>query len=158
SLLPDLAATDDSLLDSVESDDERCGAVLGARFQGDRFELLGVGRKLVLLARHLCRYLRGCTLWRPHRKPLQPLLGAVVALLIGGQRPRIHRRQKFVPDQVQNRLHVLDATGDGDHRILLGQDDAVLPECAIAPVGTMARAPELVAVTLVPITLRIATV
>ena len=48
--------------------------------------------------------------------------------------------------------------GDGDHRVLLGQHDAVLAERPVAAVGPVPAPPELVAVALVPVALRVAAV
>ena len=75
-----------------------------------------------------------------------------------GERGRLDGRQELVPDQVQDGLHVLDAAGDGDHGVLLGQHDAVLPEGPVAAIGAVAAAPELVAVALVPVAFGIAPV
>ncbi len=49
---------------------------------------------------------------------------------------------------IEHRLHVGVATGPHEHRILLGHDDDELAERAIAAVGAVAAAPELVAVAL----------
>src|SRR5438874_2436414 len=64
----------------------------------------------------------------------------------------------MVPDKVEDGLHVSHTTRDGDHRILRGQHDAILSEGSIAPIGTVPATPELVAVALVPIALRVAAV
>ena len=50
--------------------------------------------------------------------------------VLRGQRRGVERRQQVIPDCVQHRLHILDAAGDCNDRVLRGQDDAVLPEGA----------------------------
>src|SRR5262249_19613337 len=81
-----------------------------------------------------------------------------VAFAVGRQRIMFHGRKQFIPDEVQNRLHVSDAAGDSHYRVLLGHDDAELSEGAVASVGAMTRPPELVAVSLIPVTVGVAAI
>src|SRR5207237_5875079 len=55
-------------------------------------------------------------------------------------------------------LHIIDAAGDGDDRIMLGHNEAILAKRAIAAIGAVAAAPELIAVALIPIAFRVAAV
>ncbi len=71
---------------------------------------------------------------------------------------RLHPGQEVLPHQVQHRLHVAHAAGDGDDGVLLGHHDAVLAEGPVAAVDAVAAAPELVAVALVPVARRVAAV
>jgi hypothetical protein len=71
----------------------------------------------------------------------------------------------FLPDAMAARhapinadLHVFGSAGDGDDSILGGHDDAELAKRSIASITTMAAAPELVTVALLPIAVRIAAV
>src|SRR5262249_1170658 len=75
-----------------------------------------------------------------------------------GKRRWLERGKEPIPDQVEHRLHILHAAGNGDDGVLLGQDDAVLPERAVAAESAVTTAPELVAVTLVPVASRTAAV
>ena len=76
----------------------------------------------------------------------------------GVQRLRLHRGQQLVPNHVQYRLHVFDAAGNRHHRLLLRQDQTVLPERAVAAKGIVPAAPKLETVTLIPVAFRIAAV
>ena len=58
------------------------------------------------------------------------------------------------PDRVDHGLHVGDSRSYGEHGILLGQHDAELPERAVAAVGVVLAAPELITVTLRPVVAR----
>ena len=75
---------------------------------------------------------------------VENLLRAVV------RRGAVQTREQVRPHGVQHRLHRLGAGGHGDHRVLLGQDDAELPEGAIAAVAVPGH-PELEAVALAPV-------
>ena len=86
------------------------------------------------------------------------MLELLLRFWIGGERLLLHRGEKLVPDQIQHRLHVLHSARDGDHGILLGQDDAELAEGPVAAEGPVPATPELVAVALVPIALGVAAV
>src|SRR5262249_42782094 len=88
----------------------------------------------------------------------QLALERVVRVGVIGQRNRLDRWEQLVPDQVEHRLHILHAAGDRDHGVLFGEDEAILSERAVAAVGAMAAAPELVAVALVPVVLGVAAV
>ena len=59
--------------------------------------------------------------------------------------------QQFVPHDVQHGLHIGHATGDRQDRILVGHDDAILAECAIAAIAVVSAAPELVTIALLPV-------
>ena len=77
---------------------------------------------------------------------------------VRGERARLHRGQQVLPHQVHHAAHVLRAAGDRDDRVLLGHHDAELAERAVAAVDAVAAAPELVAVALLPVALRVAAV
>jgi hypothetical protein len=77
---------------------------------------------------------------------------------VGGQRLGTHRRQQMLPHQIESGLHIGQATGDRNYRVLVGQDDAVLPERAIAAVGAVATSPELITVALLPVAFGVASV
>ena len=61
----------------------------------------------------------------------------------------------MVPHEVNFALHIADLGVDRDDRVLLRHDDHVLAERAIAAVGVVTAAPELIAVALQPVVLRI---
>jgi len=77
---------------------------------------------------------------------------------IFGERRRAERGQQRFPDEVQHALHVADAGGDGDDHVLIGHDDAVLAEGAVAAVGVVPAAPELITVALFPVCVFVARV
>src|SRR5258706_184851 len=55
-------------------------------------------------------------------------------------------------------LHIFDAAGDGHDGVLVGHDEAILAEGAVAAIGVVPAAPELETVALIPIALRVAAV
>src|SRR5512133_2458076 len=59
----------------------------------------------------------------------------------------------MLPNQVEHAWHIGGLAGDCDHCILVRHDDCILAKRAVAPVAIMTAPPELVAITLVPITL-----
>ncbi len=61
----------------------------------------------------------------------------------------------MLPDKVQLTLHVLIFAGHHDHRILLWQNDGELAKGTIPAEGRALAAPELVAIPLQPIILRL---
>ena len=77
------------------------------------------------------------------RQPGDPFRKASGGSRIGGQRSRGHRREQVLPDQVQHLLHIAEAAGDGEDRILLRHHQRVLPERAVAAECVVAATPEL---------------
>src|SRR5262249_46732316 len=92
----------------------------------------------------------GLALRQTHRETLELSLD-IPGSFAREERGWLHRRQQMLPDEIEDRLHVADATGDGEHGILLGHHEAELAEGAVAPVRPVAAAPELVAVALRPV-------
>src|ERR1035437_5395186 len=64
----------------------------------------------------------------------------------------------MVPHQVHDGLHFVGAGRDREHGILLRHDDAELAVPPVAAIKARPAAPELIAVTLLPVTLGIAAV
>ena len=67
-------------------------------------------------------------------------------------------RQQGVPELIEKACHVADAAGDRDDRVLFWQDNAELTKSPVAAEGPVPTPPELVAVALFPIALRVAAV
>jgi len=65
----------------------------------------------------------------------------------------LHCREKLVPDKIHYALHVANAAGDYHHRIELGDDHAILTESSVAPISVVPRTPELITISLIPITI-----
>ncbi len=70
----------------------------------------------------------------------------------------MNAESSFAKTQVEDGLHVLHAARDGDDHVLRRQDEAILAERAIAAERPVPRAPELVAIALVPVAGRVGAV
>src|SRR5579885_2341564 len=68
---------------------------------------------------------------------------------------RMQAREEMVPDDIQNPLHIGGAACHRQNHLLLREHDAKLPKGPVSPIGLMPTAPELEAVALGPITVRI---
>jgi hypothetical protein len=67
------------------------------------------------------------------------------------QRLVCKRREEVIPDGVHLALEVAGVGGVNNHRVLVGNDDAELATRAVAAKGIVGAAPELEAVTLLPV-------
>src|SRR5215510_15657986 len=148
---PGAVAALDARFGSVESGDNRRRAGLLA-LQRDTFQPPGVSRKQISLADYLAwrRRNRRGAFRGPERQILQGLseffLSGLVSSPRGGE-----TRQEFLPYEIQNRLHVKQTARDGDDRVLLRQNNAILAERAVAAICAVAATPELIAIALIPV-------
>src|SRR5215510_14289971 len=149
---PGAVAALDARFGSVESGDNSRRAGLLA-LQRDAFQSPGVSRKEISLADYLAerRRRRPGAFRGPERQILQSLSefflsGLVRRGLRGGE-----SRQEFLPYEVQNRLHITQTARDGDDRVLLRQNNAILAERAVAAICAVAATPELIAIALIPV-------
>src|SRR5262245_26688187 len=151
SFFPGAVAALDARFDSVEPGDNRRRAGLPA-LQRDAFELPGVRRKLISLSEYLADSRRrgGGAFRRPERQILQSLSEFFLSGLVGRRRGS-ESRQEFLPHEIQNRLHIPQSAGDGDHRVLLRQHYAISAERAVAAIGAVAATPELITIALIPV-------
>ena len=157
SLLPQPVTAGDPLLDAIAAHDQRDCAIPFRRLP----EVIASSFRLLVGKRN---FLPNTFAAEPEPSgsrsdsPFSLRFEFLPRRLVGRQRFRLHARQKFIPDEVEDGLHVLEAASDGQHGILVGKDDAVLPKRSVAAIGPMAAAPELVTVALIPVALRVATV
>ena len=132
------------------------GGVLGGPLEGQCGQLSTVLGEVVSAAPGLGGFADGGRMGQlklPGESGERPLVAGTLGQWLV---PQV--RQEMVPEQVEHLLHVADATGDGDDRLLLGQHHAVLTERSIAAVRPVSAPPELVPVALVPIAGRVAAI
>src|SRR5262245_45481591 len=148
---PGLVAALDARFGSVESGDNRRRARL-LPLQRDAFQPPGIIWKQISLAGNLAERRRGRR--GAFRGPERQILQSWSEFFLGGlvRRPRGgETRQKFLPYEIQNRLHVTQTARDGDDRVLLRQNNAILAERAVAAICAVAATPELIAIALIPV-------
>ena len=143
-LLPFARGKRNFIIEAVDAGDD------GGFFDGGGFEFSGVGVEFECFAEERAGGFGVAVLGR---KGEVGEFGFKIFLRAGvcGEGARFEFGEERVPDDVHDGLHILDAAGDGDDGVVLGEDDAVLAEGAVAAVGVVAAAPELVSVALVPI-------
>ena len=74
---------------------------------------------------------------------------------IFGERLGAHRREQMFPDEIELALHARALAGDRDDRVLLREHDGELSERAVAAERLVLAAPELIAISLEPVILRV---
>src|SRR5262245_57246577 len=152
SFFPGAVAALDARFGSVETGDNRRRAGLLA-LQRDAFQSPGIIRKQISLAYNLAdrRRRRRGAFRGPERQILQSLSEFFLDGLVRRDPRGGETRQEFLPYEIQNRLHVTQTARDGDDRVLLRQNNAILAERAVAAICAVAATPELIAIALIPV-------